>query len=166
MAGTLYVAVPVPLTLGAAQVLPGWIVKAEPAGNLSFVVILVVAPTDPPGLVSKSFTASITGVVTVLVQFAPAGQLGSPPPVTVAVLALGLAAEAATVTGTVTTMLPVAAPAAIEQPVRLVAPEAGQPLKVPPVALIAPLVVMPLGKVSAIVIAAVVGPFATAIVIV
>jgi hypothetical protein len=63
-------------------------------------------------------------------------------------------------------MLPVAAPAAIEQPVRLVAPEAGQPLKVPPVALIAPLVVMPLGKVSAIVIAAVVGPFATAIVIV
>jgi hypothetical protein len=37
---------------------------------------------------------------------------------------------------------------------------------VPPVALIAPLVVMPLGKVSAIVIAAVVGPFATAIVMV
>jgi hypothetical protein len=158
--------VPVPLTLGAAQVLPGWIVKVEPTGNLSFKVISVFAPTDPPGLVSTSFTASITGVVTVLVQFAPAGQLGSPPPVTVAVLALGLAAEAATVTGTVMTMLPVAAADAIEHPARLVAPDAGQPLKVPPVAVIAPLVVMPLGRVSAIVIAAVVGPFATAIVMV
>ncbi len=157
---------PVPLTLGLAQVLPGWIVKAEPTGNLSFTVMSVVAPTDPPGFVSASFTASITGVVTVLVQLAPAGQLGSPPPVTVAVLALGLAAEAATVTGTVMMMLPVAAPAAIEQLAKLVAPAAGQPLIVPPVAVIAPLVVMPLGNVSAIVIAAVVGPFATAIVMV
>jgi hypothetical protein len=140
-------------------------VKVEPTGNLSLVETLNV-PGWPGWPVLASFTASITGVVTVLVQLAPAGQLGSPPPVTVAVLALGLAAEAATVTGTVTTMLPVAAPAAIEQPAKLVAPEAGQPLIVPPVAVIAPLVVMPLGKVSAIVIAAVVGPFATAIVIV
>ena len=57
-------------------------------------------------------------------------------------------------------------PAAIEQLAKLVAPAAGQPLIVPPVAVIAPLVVMPLGNVSAIVIAAVVGPFATAIVMV
>ena len=73
---------------------------------------------------------------------------------------------AATLTGTVTTMLPVAAPEAMEQPARLVAPVAGQPLKVPPVAVIAPLVVMPAGSVSAMLIAAVVGPLATAIVIV
>jgi hypothetical protein len=139
--------------------------KVEPTGNLSLVETLNVPgwPGWPP---VASFTASITGVVTVLVQLAPAGQLGSPPPVTVAVLALGLAAEAATVTGTVMMMLPVAAPAAIEQLAKLVAPAAGQPLIVPPVAVIAPLVVMPLGNVSAIVIAAVVGPFATAIVMV
>ena len=140
-------------------------VKVEPTGNLSLLETLNV-PGWPGWPLVASFTASITGVVTVLVQFAPAGQLGSPPPVTVAVLALGLAAEAATVTGTVMTMLPVAAADAIEHPARLVAPDAGQPLKVPPVAVIAPLVVMPLGRVSAIVIAAVVGPFATAIVMV
>lgn len=139
-------------------------VTVESTGNLSFPVTVVVLGTLGC-FVSVSFTASMTGVVTVLVQFAPAGHDGSPPPVTVAVLLLGLAAEAATVTGTVTTMLPVAAPAAIEQPAKLVAPDAGQPLMVPPVAVIAPLVLMPAGKVSAIVIAAVVGPFATAIVI-
>jgi hypothetical protein len=82
------------------------------------------------------------------------------------VLLLGLAVDAATLTGTVITMLPVAAPKAIEQPTRFDAPDTGHPLKVPPVALITPLVVIPLGSASATVIAAVVGPFAIAIVIV
>ena len=140
-------------------------VKVEPAGNLSFVDTLNV-PGWPGWPLVASLTASITGVMMVLVQFAPAGQLGSPPPVTVAVLLLGLAALAATLTGTVMTMLPVAAPDAIEHPAKLLAPVAGQPLKVPPVAAITPLVVMPTGKASAIVMAAVVGPFATAIVMV
>ena len=141
-------------------------VKVEPAGNLSFVLTSVV-DVIAGCLVTLSSTASITGVVVVPVQ---AGAVpvhsGSPPPVAVAVLVLGLTVEAATVTGTVITMLPVTAPAAIEQPARLVAPLAGQPLKVPPVALIAPLVVMPAGRASAMVMAAVVGPLATAIVIV
>jgi hypothetical protein len=155
-----------------AQALAAWVtpvvVKVEPTGNWSLGETFVVLGTFGC-LVSVSLIASITGVVTVLVQLAPAGQLGSPPPVTVAVFAAvrtPAAPLAATLTGTVTTMLPVAAPAAIEQPARLVAPDAGQPLNVPPVAVIAPLVVMPAGSVSAMVIAAVVGPLATAIVIV
>ena len=154
---------PVLLTVAAVQVLPDWIVKTEPLGYLSFGVKSDVAPAEPPGLVSTSLTASSTGVVTVLVQFAPAGQLGSPPPLAVAVLALEAPALAATVTGTVMTIGP-DVPAAIEQPAKLVAPAAGQPLKVPPVAVMVPLVVMPAGKVSATVIAAVVGPLATAMV--
>ena len=117
-----------------------------------------------------SSTASITGVATVLVQFAPAGQPGSPPPVAVAVLLTLCApvvptppAAAATLTGTVMTMGFVA-PAAMEQPAKLLLLE--QPPKVPPVAVMfAATVVMPAGKVSFSVIAAVVGPFATAIVI-
>ena len=111
-----------------------------------------------------SFTASITGVVTVLVQFAPAGQLGSPPPVAVAVLLLGLTAVAATVTGTVITIGPPVGDA-IEHPAKLVVLE--QPVNVPPVAVIfAGTVVMPVGNASLNVIGAVVGPFATATVIV
>ena len=111
-----------------------------------------------------SFTASITGVVTVLVQFAPAGHSGSPPPVAVAVLALGLTAVAATVTGTVITIGPPVGDA-IEHPAKLVVLE--QPVNVPPVAVIfAGTVVMPVGSVSLNVIGAVVGPFATATVIV
>jgi hypothetical protein len=142
-------------------------VKTEPGGNLSFVATLVVLGTLGC-LVSVSLTASITGLVVVPVQFAPVAgvHVGSPPPVTVAVLVLGLTAAAATLTGTVMMMVPVAAPAAIEQPVRLVAPVAGQPLKVPPVAVIAPLVVMPAGNASAMVMAWVVGPFATAMLMV
>ena len=62
-------------------------------------------------------------------------------------------------------MLPLDAPAAIEQPVRLL-PVAGQPLKTPllvlePCTVGAPVRVMPAGKLSAKVIAAVVGPLAT-----
>ena len=65
VAGTLYVAVPVPLTLGAAQVLPGWIVKTEPLGNWSLLPTLVVAPTLPPGWPAVSLTASMTVAATV-----------------------------------------------------------------------------------------------------
>ena len=140
-------------------------VKLEPAGNLSLVLTSVL-DVMPGCLVTVSSTASITGLVVVPPQVAAAGQLGSPPPVAVAVLVLGLAVAAATLTGTLMTMLPVATPAAMEQPARLVAPAAGQPLMVPPVAVIAPLVVMPAGSASAIVIAAVVGPLATAMVMV
>ena len=124
-------------------------------------------PATPGWLVVASLTALIMGVDTVLVQ---AGAMpvhaGSPPPLTVAVLLLGLTAVAATVTGTVMTMLPIAEPAAIEQPVKLVAPGPGQPLKVPPVIPIAPLVVIPVGKLSATLIAAVVALLATDMVIV
>jgi hypothetical protein len=78
VAGTLYVAVPVPLTLGAAQVLPGWIVKAEPAGNWSLVPNGVVAPTVPPGWPAVSFTASITGVACVATLLPAALSLVAP----------------------------------------------------------------------------------------
>jgi hypothetical protein len=127
-------------------------------------------------LVSVSLIASTTGVVTVLVQLAPVAgvQLGSPPPVTVAVLAAvrtPAAPLAATSIGTVTTMLPVAAPDAMEHPARLLAPAALAVVQlpavnVPPLTLMPALVVMPAGSVSAMLIAAVVGPLATAIVIV
>ena len=131
----------------------------------------MVLPEDESDLLSvlviATFADKITGVVTVPVQAgAVPVHAGSPPPVAVALLVLGLAAVAATLTGTVITILPFAAPAAIEQPVKLVAPAAGQPLSVPPVAVIAPLVVMPAGSASAKVMAAVVGPLVTAIVMV
>ena len=77
---------------------------------------------------------------------------------------VAVVAVEATFTGTVITIGP-EVPAAIEQPVRL-PPVDGQPVIVPPVAVGAPLKVMPAGKVSANVIAAVVGPFATAMVMV
>ena len=102
------------------------------------------------------------GVVTV--QVPEAVQVGSPPPVAVAVFWV-LVALAATATGTRMMMVPFVAPAATEQPVKLL-PVAGQPLKRPPLVLAACLVgapvrVMPVGKVSAKVSAAVVGPLAT-----
>jgi hypothetical protein len=78
VAGTLYVAVPVPLTLGLAQVLPGWIVKTEPTGNWSFVPNGVVAPTVPPGWLAVSVTASITGVACVATLFAGTLSLVAP----------------------------------------------------------------------------------------
>jgi hypothetical protein len=76
------------------------------------------------------------------------------------------AALAATLTGTVMTMLPTAAPVAMTQLLMFNAPAPGQPLNVPPVAVIAPLVVMPVGSVSARVIGAVVAAPLTAIVMV
>ena len=78
VAGTLYVAVPVPLTLGLAQVLPGWIVKAEPTGNWSLPPNGVVAPTVPPGWPAVSFTASITGVACVATLLPGALSLVAP----------------------------------------------------------------------------------------
>jgi len=82
---------PVVLVVGlaglAARQVPPVTVTVELAGNLSFVVTVLVLAA-PGCLVSVSSTASITGVDTVLVQ---AGAVpvhkGSPPPVTVAVLA-------------------------------------------------------------------------------
>ena len=102
------------------------------------------------------------GVVTV--QVPDAVQVGSPPPVAVAVFWV-LVALAATATGTRMMMVPFVAPLAMEQPVKLV-PVAGQPLKTPllvlaPCLVGAPVRVMPVGKVSAKVSAAVVGPLAT-----
>jgi hypothetical protein len=111
-------------------------------------------------------TGKRTGVLTVPVQ---AGAVpvhnGSPPPVTVAVLTLGLTAVEATLTGTVITIGPTA-PGAIVQPAKLVVLE--HPVSVPPVAaILAATVVIPAGNTSVKVIAgAVVGPFATAMVIV
>lgn len=136
--------------------------------EMTYAFVPPVEDNDLPSVLAITTLAEeITGVLTLPVQ---AGAVpvhsGSPPPVTVALLTLGLAAVNATLTGTVITILPVAAPAAIEQPARLVAPDAGQPLNVPPVAVIVPLVVIPVGKASAMVVAAVVGPFATAMVMV
>ena len=118
------------------------------------------------GLVTVSLTASMIGVVTEPVQLAAAGQVVSPPPVTLALFVLGLAAPAATVTGTVITILPTTAPVETTQLLMFGEPAAGQPVKVPPVNVIGPLVVTPVGKVSAIVIGAVVELPDTAIVMV
>ena len=74
----MYVAVPVPLTAGAAQVLPGCSVKTEPTGNWSFVPNGVVAPTVPPGWPTVSVTASITGVACVATLFAGTLSLVAP----------------------------------------------------------------------------------------
>ena len=119
--------------------------------------VAVLASVILGGMVTGVF-----GVVTV--QVPDAVQVGSPPPVAVAVFWL-VVALAATATGTRTTMVPFEAPDAIEQPVRLL-PVAGQPLRAPLLVLDACLVgapvrVMPAGKASAKVSAAVVGPLAT-----
>ena len=112
-------------------------------------------------LLTVSSMASITGVFGVVPVQAGALPVhrGSPPPVAVAVLVAVVAVEA-TLTGTVITIGP-AAPAAIEQPVKLL-PVAGHPVMLPPTAVGVALKVMPAGKLSANVIAAVVGPLATA----
>jgi hypothetical protein len=113
-----------------------------------------------------------TGVLTVLVQ---AGAIpvhnGSPPPPTVTLLMLGLAAVAATFTGTVNTMLPIPAPNGIEQPAKVL-PLLGQPPNVTAVLVVAaatvgaPLRVIPAGKMSASVMGCAVALPATAMVMV
>ena len=69
---------PVPLTLGAAHVLPGWIVNTEPTGNWSLVPNGVVAPTVPPGWPAVSVTASMIGVACVATLFATTLSLVAP----------------------------------------------------------------------------------------
>jgi hypothetical protein len=104
------------------------------------------------------------GVETVLVHAGAAVHAGSPPPVAVAVFTLGLAAVPSMATGTVTTMLPMAAPAAMVQPAKLL-PVVGQPVIVPPVIVGAPVNVIPVGKRSVRLIGAVVAAIVTAILI-
>ena len=61
-------------------------------------------------------TGALTGVVVVLVQCAAAGQVGSPPPVTVAVFTTGEAAAIVGVTGITKLVVPLTArPAGIVQ---------------------------------------------------
>ncbi len=107
------------------------------------------------------------GVETSLVQAGAPVQAGSPPPVAVAVLTLGLTAVASIVMGTVTTMLPIAAPAAMLQPARVLVPAMTVPghVNVPPVAVGTPLKVIPVGKTSVSAIGAVVAAPDTAMVI-
>ena len=69
---------PVPLTLGLAQVLPGCKLKVEPTGNWSLVLTFVVAPTVPPGWPAVSFTASITVVACVATLLPAALSLVAP----------------------------------------------------------------------------------------
>ena len=157
-------ATPAPVIVPAGVQVVAVCVKVEPAGYLSLLATLYV-PGCPGWPVLASFTASTTGLVLVPEQVLPV-QFGSPPPVTLAVFTVGFAAFAATATGTVMMMLPVAAPAAIVQPVSVLAPLPGHPESVPPVAVIAPLVVTPAGSASLTLIAAVLGPLATLIVIV
>ena len=93
-------------------------------------------------------TGAFTGVVVVLVQCAAAGQVGSPPPVTVAVFTAGEAAAAVGVTGITNAVVPlIARPAAIVQVT--VWPAAVQPAGSVPM-------VRPVGIVSVTVAAAVV----------
>jgi hypothetical protein len=124
-------------------------------------VVLVIAGC----FVTVSSMASITGVFGVVPVHAGAVPVhrGSPPPVAVAVLVAVVAVEA-TLTGTVMMIGPEVF-AAIEQPVKLT-PVAGQPVIVPPVAVGMPLKLMPVGRLSASVMAAVVGPFAIAMLMV
>ena len=93
-------------------------------------------------------TGALTGVVVVLVQCAAAGQVGSPPPLTVAVFTAGEAAAAVGVIGITNDVVPLTArPAGIVQVT--VWPAAVQPAgKVP--------IVKPVGIVSVIVLTAVV----------
>ena len=111
----------------------------------------------------------ISGLTTVdeivPVQCAAAGQVGSPPPLTVAELIAGLpAAVAPTKTGTVITTEPLAF-VAIVQPANE-EPADGHNVITPPVAVGAALNAIPAGITSTNEIGAVVGPLAIAIVIV
>jgi hypothetical protein len=117
-------------------------------------------------LVTVSLVAT-TGVVTVLVQAGAAPvHSGSPPPLAVTLLTAEGTAAAATSTGTVMTMLPIAAPVAMVQPAKVFAPTrlGAAHVKEPPVAVGTPLNVMPVGKMSDKLIGAVVALAATAMV--
>lgn len=114
-------------------------------------------------LVSVSLVAT-TAVDTVPVQAGAAPvHNGSPPPVAVTLLMLGLSAEAATFTGTVMMMVPTLAGKGIVQPAKLLPPiTVGQPVSAPLLVLATslsgvPLNVIPVGKISDSVMSDVVG---------
>ena len=107
---------------------------------------------------------AITGVVMALVQAGAAPvHSGSPPPLTVTLLAAVGKADAATSTGTVMVMSPVPAPSGIVQPAN-VPPAVGQLVSVAPKLVVpapatmvgAAFNVMPVGKISSKVMAAIV----------
>ena len=127
---------------------------------LKVVVVLILGC-----LLTESATASKTGVVTLVVQLALAGQILLPPPETVTVFTLGVTALELTLTGTVRVTVPVAIGLARLQPAKLVAPTPGQPDKLPLLAVMAPLLTTPAGKASVRLIAAVVGPLTTSMAI-
>ena len=144
------------------------IAGAPPMVSSATMLLSTVPPDTPPtlplsGVVTIALAPTATGGV-VLVHAAVPLHAGSPPPLAVAVL-VPVVAVLPTATGTRMTMVPLEALAAIWQPARVV-PVAGQPLKTPLLVLDASLVgapdkLMPVGKLSAIVIAALVGPLAT-----
>ena len=134
------------------------------------VTTLVAVPPSTPlmlplsGVVTIALLPTPTGGV-LPVQGVPTVQAGSPPPETLAVL-VPLVAVGPTVIGRRMTMVPLLAAVAIVQPVKLL-PVTGQPLRVPPLVLLpclvgAPDKVMPVGKVSVMLMAAVLGPLAIA----
>ena len=131
-----------------------------------------LATAVPPG---TPLMLPLSGVVTIALLPTPTGGVvvvhvpvpvhaGSPPPLAVAVF-VPLVALGPTVTGTRMMMVPLPAAVAIVQPVKVL-PVAGQPLKVPLLVLAASLVgaadkLMPAGRLSPMLMAAVVGPLAT-----
>ena len=133
-------------------------VNVEPTGNLSLVETLNV-PACPGCARASPFTASITGLLVVPEQFVQARIPAARHRRRVHRRVRRVRRYA---TGTVITTGPLV-PDAISPPDS--SPHWPDSQSVPPVAVIAPLVVLP-GNTSLTLIAAVVGPFATAIVIV
>ena len=60
------------MTLAAAQVPPGWMVKVDPGGNWSFVATLLVCPMLPGGAEVLSLTASMIATVAAVLLLPPA----------------------------------------------------------------------------------------------
>jgi hypothetical protein len=136
----------------------------------TFVIAVAAVPAGSVVLSLTGTTVGFTGVLTVSEQ---AGAVpvhsGSPPPEAVTVFTPGLVAGAVILIGTVITMLPIAAPVAMEQPANELPPatEGATQVIAPPVAdTPGALMAMPVGKTSANVIGAVVALPATLIVIV
>jgi hypothetical protein len=106
------------------------------------------------------------GVDTVLVHAGAPVHAGSPPPVAVTVLILGLTAAPSMVTGTLMTVLPMGLPVAMVQPASVFEPMMVGATQVIPVAVGNAVSVMPVGKRSVSVIGAVVAATETAMLIV
>jgi hypothetical protein len=153
-------------------------VVALPATLMVMVYDWPVAPTISGVTLAVLVTVSLVATTAVDTVPVHAGaepvHNGSPPPVAVTLLMLGLSADAATFTGTVMTILPKPAGEAIVHPAKVLpligqpttaAPAAGMPVLVLVAAITgAPLKVMPVGKMSSNVIAEVVGLPATVMV--